>query len=256
MRLDELGGRIRWQRERLGLKQQDVANALQISPQAVSKWERGENAPDIAMLGPLARVLGVSVDWLLNAHAGGRDVLEATVFVSSVSGAYERSLQIAPREFAAWANGMFTQLTEAVLRHQGVPIKYMGDQFLGFFSGPGHRERACQAAFLAQRMVADALKVGLSTGDVYVGAVGHPDYGGSDIMGEAVNLAFLTKDWCEADAGSGMAATRATVEGLEEAFETGSAEEVRFKGIDHPVLVCELLRETSETGTVPSGALD
>ncbi|MEZ6186165.1 MAG: helix-turn-helix transcriptional regulator [Planctomycetota bacterium] len=27
-----------------------VANALQISAQAVSKWERGENAPDISVL--------------------------------------------------------------------------------------------------------------------------------------------------------------------------------------------------------------
>ena len=42
MLLSELGNRIRSQRERLGLKQQDIANALQISPQAVSKWERGK----------------------------------------------------------------------------------------------------------------------------------------------------------------------------------------------------------------------
>ncbi|NCQ28719.1 MAG: helix-turn-helix transcriptional regulator, partial [Armatimonadetes bacterium] len=42
MILNELAGRLRQQREKLGLKQLDVANALQVSPQAVSKWERGE----------------------------------------------------------------------------------------------------------------------------------------------------------------------------------------------------------------------
>ncbi|MFC1735863.1 helix-turn-helix domain-containing protein, partial [Candidatus Hydrogenedentota bacterium] len=57
MLLEELGNRIRSQRKKRGLKQRDVANALQISPQAVSKWERGENAPDVGMLSSLARLL-------------------------------------------------------------------------------------------------------------------------------------------------------------------------------------------------------
>ena len=69
--IDGLGDRIRRQREKRGIKQQDIAHALQVSPQAVSKWERGENAPDISLLGPLARLLGVSTDWLL--HTGRLD---------------------------------------------------------------------------------------------------------------------------------------------------------------------------------------
>ena len=77
MLLNELGRRLRTQRERLGLKQNDIANALQVSPQAVSKWERGENGPDIATLGPLARLLGVSTDWLLDAHGQDLDVFDA-----------------------------------------------------------------------------------------------------------------------------------------------------------------------------------
>jgi len=95
MLLEDLGNRIRSQRERLGLKQHDVAHALQVSPQAVSKWERGENAPDIAILGALAKLLGVSTDWLLDTYGEGLDVFEATVFASSVTGAYEKSLQMA-----------------------------------------------------------------------------------------------------------------------------------------------------------------
>ncbi len=40
MRIDELGETIRTLRTRLGYTQQDLASALQVSPQAVSKWER------------------------------------------------------------------------------------------------------------------------------------------------------------------------------------------------------------------------
>lgn len=241
MLFDELGNRIRSLRERLGLKQQDIANALQVSPQAVSKWERGENGPDIAILGSLARLLGVSTDWLLDAHREGLDVFEATVFASSVTGAYEKSLSMKPIEFAAWANGFFYQLTEAILQHDGVPIKYMGDQFLGFFSGTDHRKRAIRASFVAKRMVSEEIQIGLSSGDIYLGAVGHTDYSRPDIMGEVVNIAFLTMGWAEENAESGVAAPVSTVENIE--IETGMIKDVNFKGIKHPVSICELLND-------------
>ena len=133
MFLPDLAKRIRGQREKRGLKQQDVANALNVSPQAVSKWERGENAPDVAVLTPLSRVLGVTVDWLLGACDEALDVFEASVFVSSVAAAYEKSLNMRARDFAIWANGLFYQLTEMTLRNDGIPVKYMGDRYLAFF---------------------------------------------------------------------------------------------------------------------------
>ena len=63
MLLSELGQRIRDRRERLGLKQHDVAHALQVSPQAVSKWERGENGPDLAILGALTLPTKLQKGW-------------------------------------------------------------------------------------------------------------------------------------------------------------------------------------------------
>jgi len=247
MFLKDLGTRIRSQRERLGLKQQDIANALQVSPQAVSKWERGENAPDILMLGPLSKVLGVSTDWLLDVYGQGLDVFEASVFVSSVSGAYEKSLHMDARDFAAWANGFFSQLTEAVLRYQGIPIKYMGDQFLAFFSGQEHQPRALQAAFLAREFVPEDLKIGLSCGDIYVGAVGHPDYARPDIMGETVNQAFLTMAWGER-LPEGIAATEAFANQVEELATIGGFGSHYFKDGANPMQV----RTLTPKGEPPS----
>lgn len=245
MLLEDLGKRIRFQRERLGLKQQDIANALQISPQAVSKWERGENGPDIAVLGALARLLGVTTDWLLGAVGEGRDTFEATVLVTSVNGAYEKSLRMSPKQFASWANGVFNPVTDAVLEHDGVPIKYMGDAFLAFFSGLDHTTRACRAAFLAKNLVAEELVIGLSFGRVYLGAVGHPDYARPDIMGEVVNLGFLVRNWAETNAAGGIAATREVVTASDAAFEAGEITEVTFRDIPQPAQVCEITARTS-----------
>ncbi len=48
-----------------GLTQEDVANYLRITPQSVSKWERGETYPDITFLPALANIFGTSIDRLI-----------------------------------------------------------------------------------------------------------------------------------------------------------------------------------------------
>jgi transcriptional regulator with XRE-family HTH domain len=246
MLLNELGNRIRARREKLGLKQQDLANALDISPQAVSKWERGENAPDITVLKPLARLLDVSTDWLLSVHEEPRNEFEAAVLVSSVHGAHRKSLAMKPREFALWANGVFYQLTEIALQHEGVPVKCMGDRYLCFFAGPRYLERALRAALQARTTVAEDLKIGLSSGEIFLGSVGHPDYARPDIMGEVVNIAFLTSEWADAHTESGIAATQAFVEeaernaGLRPKVRVGGKHDVRFKGVSERVALYEV----------------
>jgi len=246
MFLEGIGERIRSQREKRGLKQQDIANALHISPQAVSKWERGENAPDVALLGPLARVLGMSVDWLLAVNESGKDEFEATVLATSVLGAYEKSIGMAPRDFATWANGIFYPLTEITLRHDGVPVKYLGDQYLCFFSGPGHADRALKTALRAKSVLAAALKVGLATGRIYLGSVGHPDYARPDIMGEVVNIAFLVMQWAESNTRSGIGAAGMTIDASTVSVRTSALCEVSFRDLDHPVEVVEVLEEEDD----------
>lgn len=246
MLLDELAQRIRSQREKRGLKQLDVANALRLSPQAVSKWERGENAPDIAVIVRLADLLGVTTDWLLAGPAKHPDVFEATVFVSSVEGAYRKSRRMAPRDFAAWANGVFLTLTELTQRLGAVPIKYMGDQYLCFFSGDNHEKRALTAAINAISTSAEELRIGLGTGELYLGAMGHPDYARPDITGEAVNTTFLTHEWAEKHAPSGIAASQGVLAAAGELERIGQQEDVSFRGAATYVTVCEVTLNPGE----------
>ena len=52
-------------RKALGLTQQNVADRLNVTNKAVSKWEAGESFPETALLVPLADILGCSVDEML-----------------------------------------------------------------------------------------------------------------------------------------------------------------------------------------------
>ena len=258
MMLTELGNKIRAQREKRGLKQQDVANALDVSPQAVSKWERGENAPDITVLKPLARLLGVSTDWLLSVHEEPRDEFEAAVLASSIHGAHRKSLAMKPHEFALWANGIFYQLTEITRQHEGIPIKYMGDQYLCFFAGPRHLDRGLRAALQARATLGEDLKIGLSSGEIFLGSVGHPDYTRPDIMGEVVNIAFLSAGWADTHTASGIAATHAFAEeitrnaGLRSKAQVGKSTDVRFKGVAERVALYEIQIGSVKLGSVGS----
>ena len=62
---ETLGKRIMRHRKALGLTQDQLAEQLGITAQAVSKWENDQSCPDIAMLPRIARVFGISVDELL-----------------------------------------------------------------------------------------------------------------------------------------------------------------------------------------------
>ncbi|MBF0925591.1 MAG: helix-turn-helix transcriptional regulator [Atopobium sp.] len=63
---ETLGRRIARLRLAKTATQERLAKELNVSPQAVSKWENDINYPDISLLPDLARFLGVSVDELLS----------------------------------------------------------------------------------------------------------------------------------------------------------------------------------------------
>ena len=60
-----IGKRIALLRKEKGLTQEELASHMGVSPQAVSKWENDQTCPDISALPKLARLLGVTVDELL-----------------------------------------------------------------------------------------------------------------------------------------------------------------------------------------------
>lgn len=61
-----IGKRIAQLRREKGLTQEDLSQMMEVSAQAVSKWENDLTCPDITSLPKLAKVLGVTVDELLS----------------------------------------------------------------------------------------------------------------------------------------------------------------------------------------------
>lgn len=62
------GGAIKALREKKGYTQRQLADLVMVSDKAVSKWETSRGLPDISLIEPLARALGVSVAELLSGE--------------------------------------------------------------------------------------------------------------------------------------------------------------------------------------------
>lgn len=60
-----IGERIKTLRKKNDLTQEKLAEYLNVSYQAVSKWECGLSSPDLSLIGPLTKLLHVSADELL-----------------------------------------------------------------------------------------------------------------------------------------------------------------------------------------------
>lgn len=62
----KIGEVIRKYRKEKNMTQEEMANRLGVTAPAVNKWENGGSLPDVALLAPIARLLGISLDTLLS----------------------------------------------------------------------------------------------------------------------------------------------------------------------------------------------
>ena len=63
----ELGHKLKTLRKKSGYSQQQLAEQLNVTPQAISKWENDKSVPDIMNLVQLSEVYDVSLDYLIKA---------------------------------------------------------------------------------------------------------------------------------------------------------------------------------------------
>lgn len=62
------GAAIRQRRQSLGMTQAELAQRLDVSDKAISRWETSRGLPDITLIEPLAKALGVSVAELMTGN--------------------------------------------------------------------------------------------------------------------------------------------------------------------------------------------
>ena len=88
----QIGRYIQRLRKTEGLTQKELAQKLNVSFQAVSKWENGDSLPDTALLPDLCDILNTTADRLLNGGsftAGQRKLMRAEDVISGFQGMVE-----------------------------------------------------------------------------------------------------------------------------------------------------------------------
>ena len=61
-----LGQKLKEIRKRFGMSQEQLAEILNVSRQAITKWENDGGLPDVSNLQEIAKTFGITVDYLLD----------------------------------------------------------------------------------------------------------------------------------------------------------------------------------------------
>ena len=72
----KIGQKIRKYRKLNGLSQEELAEKINVSRQAVSKWEGAQSIPDLEKVLQLANLFGVTTDYLLKDEIEDADTAE------------------------------------------------------------------------------------------------------------------------------------------------------------------------------------
>lgn len=64
----QIGEVIHHYRKEKNITQEEMAKRLGVTAPAVNKWEKGVSQPDISLLAPIARLLGITLETLLSFH--------------------------------------------------------------------------------------------------------------------------------------------------------------------------------------------
>lgn len=70
-----LGEKIKNLRNNIGLTQEQLASKLNVSRQAITKWESDKGMPDIENLKALSKLLNVSIDYLVDDNKNVDDIV-------------------------------------------------------------------------------------------------------------------------------------------------------------------------------------
>ena len=70
MSIKSMGEIISENRKEKGMTQSELANKMNVTDKAVSKWERNISCPDINSINKLANILGISVEELISSKIG------------------------------------------------------------------------------------------------------------------------------------------------------------------------------------------
>lgn len=178
---------------------------------------------------------------------GGVQV-EATVLFSDIAGFSKISESISPRELATMLNDYFTRMGDTIMKREGMINKYIGDAIMAIWNAPlptrAHGRLACEAALEMRRLVAEMpplrMRIGINTGPMVAGNLGHRERMEYTVIGDAVNLASRLEG-ANKVFGTVILISETTEALVRDFFLLRRVDRIRVVGKEQPVAIFEVM---------------
>jgi len=149
MSSEKMGLFISELRKSLQMTQRELAAKLNITDKAVSKWERGLSYPDISLLSPLAKILGITAGELINCEriSDSNSSTETNIAIDNVLQYADKAVRIKTKSTRKWV----------MLAAVGVIILFLGSYLLMFPIISRHRNTRIQRGIIRDYLAEVAL---------------------------------------------------------------------------------------------------
>lgn len=192
----------------------------------------------------------------------GAEKREMSVFFCDLQNFTATAERLDPQQLSQLISSYFRTVTNTVQECGGAIDKFIGDAVMAFWGAPtpreDHADRAMKAALLLQERLnalADewqaqglprlATRMGLNTGMVLVGNVGHEHRLSYTVLGDVVNLASRLES-LNRYYGTQLLVTRQTLEELQQSYASRPVDLVAVKGKQQGVEIFEVAFEAPD----------
>ncbi len=192
----------------------------------------------------------------------GGEERDMTVLFSDLAGFTSIAESINPSDLVSTLNEYLTEMSDVILKHDGVLDKYIGDAIMAFWNAPLnqplHANMACLTALdqidrlhvLQEKFAAHDLplidcRIGINSGHMIVGNMGSSTRFDYTVMGDNVNLASRLEG-ANKIFKTHIMISDTTYEAAKNDIETRPLDWLRLKGKAVPLLVHELVARKNE----------
>lgn len=192
---------------------------------------------------------------------GGEERFLTVIFVD-LANFTAVSEKLKPAELVQLINYFLTEMTDVILKNDGIIDKYEGDAIMAEFGAPVHFEdhavKACYAALEMQKRLRQmdlsnyktpvehlSCRIGINSGEMIVGNMGSRDVFDYTVMGDAVNLASRLET-ANKTFGTKIMLSGETFQLAKDAVIARPIDLIRVKGRQKPVRAFELIARRNE----------
>ncbi len=187
----------------------------------------------------------------------GGEKREITILFSDIAGFTSISEKLTPEELVHLLNEYLTEMTNIILKNNGLVDKYIGDAIMCFWGAPldnkNHAIDACNSAIEMQKKLNELkpiwekkygveviARIGINTAKCVVGNMGSSDRFDYTAMGDGVNLASRLEG-INKSYGTYIMISEFLLEKVNSKFQTREIDTVRVKGKNNGVKIFELV---------------